>query len=215
MSALRNLSVRIRPENFSQIDAARLLEFFDLVEFISMEQIWGTDQRIRAILHVNHTLPLSKYQEVPALQIIQILKEVDGSSIIIGDLGGSFAKKLASLGGVWFTQPSEVTPEHILITLRGLKSEILDTFRILRDMSVTSEIRMFEEFNTDTDAISLAEKRSLVIETALNLGYYEFPRKCTQRDIAKELNLKQSTISEHLQKAESLIIHSWSSKKSS
>ena len=50
MSALRNLSVRIRPENFGQIDAADLLDFFELVEFISMEQIWGTDQRIRAIL---------------------------------------------------------------------------------------------------------------------------------------------------------------------
>ena len=215
MSALRNLSVRIRPENFGQVDAADLLEFFELVEFISMEQIWGTDQRIRAILHVNHTLPLSQYQEVPALQNIEILKEVHGSSIIIGDLGGKFAKKMASLQGVWFTQPSEVTPEHILITLRGLKSEVLETFRILRDMSVTSEIRMFEEFNTDISALNLAEKRRLVMETAINLGYYEFPRKSTQRDIAKALDLKQSTISEHLQKAESSIIHAWSSKKSS
>ena len=146
---------------------------------------------------------------------IEILKEVHGSSIIIGDLGGKFAKKLASLQGVWFTQPSEVTPEHILITLRGLKSEVLETFRILRDMSVTSEIRMFEEFNTDISALNLAEKRRLVMETAINLGYYEFPRKSTQRDIAKALDLKQSTISEHLQKAESSIIHAWSSKKPS
>tara|TARA_E500000331_G_scaffold205563_1_gene197168 strand:- start:713 stop:1009 length:297 start_codon:yes stop_codon:yes gene_type:complete len=92
MSALRNLSVRIRPENFGQIDAADLLDFFELVEFISMEQIWGTDQRIRAILHVNHTLPISQYQEVPALQNIEILKEVHGSSIIIGDLGGKLER---------------------------------------------------------------------------------------------------------------------------
>ena len=214
MSALRNLSVRIRPENFASIDASQLLDFFDLVEFISMENVTHPDLKIRAILHVKHTAPLSDYQEVPALHVVEILKEEEGSSIIIGELGGRFARNMGSLQGVWFTQPSEVTPEHIFITLRGLKSEILKTLQILREMSVDSELRMFEEFSTGTSSITLAEKRNLVMETALNLGYFEFPRKYTQREIATTLGLRQSTISEHLQRAESSIIHAWRSKKS-
>ena len=41
------------------------------------------------------------------------------------------------------------------------------------------------------------------------MGYYDRPRRCTQRAIADELNIKQATVSEHLQSAESAIIHAF------
>jgi predicted DNA binding protein len=41
------------------------------------------------------------------------------------------------------------------------------------------------------------------------MGYYNAPRKCRQRDIADSIGLKQGTVAEHLQIAESLIINAW------
>ena len=55
----------------------------------------------------------------------------------------------------------------------------------------------------------LPQKQRLVLETAIEMGYYSRPRRCTQRDIAKVLDIKQATVSEHLQSAESKIINSF------
>ena len=55
-----------------------------------------------------------------------------------------------------------------------------------------------------------AEIALIVGNKAVEMGYYNRPRGCTQRDIAREMNVKQATISEHLQSAESKIINSLS-----
>ena len=46
-----------------------------------------------------------------------------------------------------------------------------------------------------------------MLDKAIEMGYYERPRGCTQRDIAEVLEIKQATVSEHLQSAEANIIH--------
>ena len=56
----------------------------------------------------------------------------------------------------------------------------------------------------------LPDKQRAVLNKAVEMGYYNRPRGCTQRDIAREMNVKQATISEHLQSAESKIINSLS-----
>jgi predicted DNA binding protein len=54
----------------------------------------------------------------------------------------------------------------------------------------------------------LPQKQRIVLDKAIEMGYYSRPRGCTQRDIAEVMNLKQATVSEHLQSAESKIINS-------
>ena len=63
-------------------------------------------------------------------------------------------------------------------------------------------------------APKLPERRNMVIKTAVEQGYYDTPRKCTQKDIAELLGIKQGTVAEHLQMAESVIIKSWSDQLS-
>ena len=55
----------------------------------------------------------------------------------------------------------------------------------------------------------LPDRQRLVLDKAIELGYYDRPRRCTQRTIADALNIKQATVSEHLQSAESTIIHAF------
>jgi predicted DNA binding protein len=54
----------------------------------------------------------------------------------------------------------------------------------------------------------------VVIRTAVEEGYYNTPRRCTQKDIAEKLGIKQGTVAEHLQYAESIIINSWAEQVS-
>ena len=58
----------------------------------------------------------------------------------------------------------------------------------------------------------LPERQTVVLNKALSMGYYDRPRQCTQRDIAESLDVKQATVSEHLQSAEATIIKKFTSE---
>jgi len=53
---------------------------------------------------------------------------------------------------------------------------------------------------------SLSARQREALETAFDVGYYEVPREATRTDIADRLNCAPSTASEHLRKAERLVV---------
>ena len=52
----------------------------------------------------------------------------------------------------------------------------------------------------------LTDTQLEVIEQAIELGYYDSPRECSQTDLAEELGRAKSTVSETLHRAEGKII---------
>lgn len=52
----------------------------------------------------------------------------------------------------------------------------------------------------------LADRQREALSVALDLGYYETPRRATIADIARELGCATSTAAEHLRKAEAAVI---------
>ncbi|ELY88435.1 helix-turn-helix domain-containing protein [Natrinema altunense] len=54
----------------------------------------------------------------------------------------------------------------------------------------------------------LSPRQRDAVETALELGYYDVPRKATSEDVAEELGCATATAAEHLQKAESAVMES-------
>ncbi|MDY6765510.1 MAG: helix-turn-helix domain-containing protein, partial [Halobacteria archaeon] len=54
----------------------------------------------------------------------------------------------------------------------------------------------------------LTEKQREVLQTAYDLGYYDVPRDASTKDIAEELGVNGSTVSEHLQRAERNLLSS-------
>ncbi len=60
----------------------------------------------------------------------------------------------------------------------------------------------------DDPSTRLTNRQREVIETALEMGYYEQPREIAHEDIASELGCGVSTVTEHLHKAEDKLIRS-------
>ena len=54
----------------------------------------------------------------------------------------------------------------------------------------------------------LTDRQIKILRTALAAGYYDIPRRATQRDLAAELELSRGTIGDHLRRAEAKIIRS-------
>lgn len=54
----------------------------------------------------------------------------------------------------------------------------------------------------------LTDRQKEILRTALAAGYYDIPRRATQRDLAAELGLSRGTIGDHLRRIEAKIIQS-------
>lgn len=55
---------------------------------------------------------------------------------------------------------------------------------------------------------TLTDRQLEVFQAAVELGYYEIPRRATHEDIADQLGCAPSTVDEHLRKAESQVLSS-------
>lgn len=54
----------------------------------------------------------------------------------------------------------------------------------------------------------LTDRQKEILRAALAAGYYDIPRRATQRDLAAELGLSRGTIGDHLRRIEAKIIRS-------
>lgn len=53
---------------------------------------------------------------------------------------------------------------------------------------------------------SIPERQRVILNTALEMGYYELPRKTTLDEIADEVGVAKTTVSQHLRKAEDAFV---------
>jgi len=71
-----------------------------------------------------------------------------------------------------------------------------------------SEIRNLGDFRllyvkkSTFDGFNLSDMQETVLKAALELGYYNWPKKISAKEIARRLKLSKATVLEHLRKAE-------------
>lgn len=83
--------------------------------------------------------------------------------------------------------------------LRGLLAELPER--------VDATVERAGEFDRHPSrAATLTARQREVVATAVDLGYYEVPRTATLADVAAELDVASSTVSDHLRKAEATVM---------
>jgi len=83
--------------------------------------------------------------------------------------------------------------------LRGLLSQ-------LPDRVDTTVERVGEYDRRRGRGGALTDRQREVVATAADLGYYDVPREATLDDVASELGVASSTVSDHLRKAEAAVM---------
>jgi DNA-binding NarL/FixJ family response regulator len=127
--------------------------------------------------------------------------------VMPGEPGGSLLE-LAHEHALIIDTPIEFTPQG------GLSTTVVGTHEMLRQAveelpdGVRFSIEQVGEYSPDShDILSVLTERQLeVFRTAVELGYYEIPRRATHQDIADHLDCAPSTVDEHLRKAESRVL---------
>jgi hypothetical protein len=203
----RFMQISISIDSGSNLPGSNWISSFTNVEFITM-------------LEKSHEGLIGyfklKFDDVNVLEkdhhkmkILDIKSKNNKSALVKALLSGPVPSLFLNDMDAWWVNPSNLDSNGMTLTIRGTKEALL---RIRNDLSkivdgnLTIKIGS-ETLNRPEFTDMLNKKQRLVMDYAIKMGYYSRPRGCTQRDIALKMNIKQATVSEHLQIAESKIIN--------
>ena len=210
---LRYFQIRILHAQAKHLPGYAITKFFNKVEMVA-----GTgkvDSIPSCILKVEFDgpeLPQINDELIGSLLIDRVLEQSDGVAYLRVRTPGPIQMIVARERDCWVIPPTYLSKENGLFmtiqgTSKGLK-RVKDKLELL--IPEKMDMRISKMIVGDLIAApELPERRHLVITTAVKKGYYDTPRKCTQKDIVDMLGIKQGTVAEHLQYAEGVIINSW------
>ncbi|MWG36289.1 helix-turn-helix domain-containing protein [Halomarina oriensis] len=99
---------------------------------------------------------------------------------------------------------NHITPTHRVYTVLLFRREdlraMIDEFRQVGAVTL-GKITRFDE-----PSHQLTGRQREVVSVALELGYFEWPRRINSEQLAAELDISRATLLEHLRKAESKLI---------
>ncbi len=205
---LRYMQVGISLQAGSVLPGASLPSHFWNSEFITMigKNQDGMTCYVKFEFKDRHVLTL----EHGGLEIIEVKSETESSALVKVLLNGPIALLFCEDNEVWWVSPTSLTPNGLSLTIRGTKQGLTRIRgRISELVGNGFSVKLgAESMHSPEFRDMLPRKQRTVLDRAIAMGYYSRPRGCTQRDIAEAMDIKQATVSEHLQSAESRIINS-------
>tara|TARA_B100000683_G_scaffold65632_1_gene64449 strand:+ start:142 stop:828 length:687 start_codon:yes stop_codon:yes gene_type:complete len=209
---LRFLQIQVNLEQGKEMPAAMLMNTMDSIEFVSTVSTNGDASEYILCLKYTEPTALEEFANNEAFELSGIIEQKEGMVLTRAFAKGPVAMLVHSNPEIWLQTPTLVTSANGLFmtvhgTTKGLKKFRDDVSGLL---PTSIKIRISKDLKADWIAApQLPNRRKEVMELAVRLGYYSTPRRCTQRDLAEALGVRQGTIAEHLQSAESMIIQSW------
>ncbi|MBT7245019.1 MAG: hypothetical protein HN874_06190 [Euryarchaeota archaeon] len=144
------------------------------------------------------------------LDILEIKSLTKNSALARVILNGPIAMMFCEDNEAWWVNPTYLNQTGLSLTIRGTRAGLTRIRERLSQLVGNGfSVKLgAESMHSPEFRDMLPQKQRLVLDKAIEMGYYSRPRGCTQRDIANVMNIKQATVSEHLQSAESKIINS-------
>ena len=209
---LRYMQLDISVESAKELPGISFTNTIQYCEYISL--ISSNDLGMICLLKVGFNKPDDLYRENPAFEIIDVISKSENSALIKAQTLGPLPRLFSKNDEVWWITPTLVNQSGMKITLRGTPKGMSELRKELHKLVGNGyKIKLgSESINNPEFMEMLPEKQRAVLNKAIEMGYYTRPRGCTQRDIAREMDLKQATISEHLQTAEARIINTLTGK---
>ncbi len=215
---MRYFQILISYENAKHLPGNVITDYFNKLELVTGTGV--IDSIPNCIVKVEHDgIDIDKIKDKlkDSLIIDKILQEGDNFAYLKAKTPGPIQRMIGAEEEAWIMPPTTLSRENgFLMTIhgtpKGLK-RIKDKLELL--IPERMEMRISKLIIGDWMAApKLPNKRNLAIKTAVKMGYYDAPRTCNQNDIADALGIKQGTVAEHLQNAESIIINSWAEQTS-
>ena len=121
---------------------------------------------------------------------------------------GSLISSHIKTGGGYIVGPFEFRDGRLKITFVGNQNQTLELIRRVEEHGLSCRVvsAMDAKFSPVSPLVYLTEKQRSILTSAFKLGYYDIPRRLNSDQLAEHLNLTNSTVVEHIRKAERRIL---------
>ncbi|MGD6850798.1 MAG: helix-turn-helix domain-containing protein [Candidatus Bathyarchaeia archaeon] len=142
-------------------------------------------------------------------QVIE--KEKNGAYILLVRSGSPTLSSVLNYIGIeggYLFPPLAIEDDKIKFSFIGSGPQIKEFMEKLDAISIRYRVVLLTDanFSPISPLSQLTEKQQIVLLNAYKMGYYDIPRKVNTEEIAKKLGIVDSTVVEHLRKAEQRII---------
>jgi hypothetical protein len=137
----------------------------------------------------------------------QVLEQQKNGSYLVFMRGGPSLSSVLSAIGIesgYLFPPIGIGDGKIKISFLGGEKQVTDFMEKIDVLGIRYRVVLLTDasFSPISPLNQLTEKQQEVLIKAFKLGYYGVPRKITSEELAKKLGITDSTVVEHLRKAE-------------
>lgn len=187
----------------------RNVKSLELLYFLKQDQ-----NEFAAISEVNFKDANTKIEELLSgdyLADIQVLeRQRNGSYIVFLKSGPSLSSVLSSIGieSGYLFPPLGIADGKVKFSFLGSPQQVKAFCEGIGKIGMRYRVILLTDLNFSpiSPLNQLTEKQREVLITAYRMGYYDIPRKLNSDNVAKKLRLANSTVVEHLRKAEQRLI---------
>jgi predicted DNA binding protein len=193
-----------------ELPPVKKIKSLELLYFLRQD-----DKELAAISRVEFRDPelnIEEFTKSGLLNDVQIIeKEKKGTYILFTRTGApSLSAVLKDLGiqGGYLFPPLGIEEGKVKFSFIGSEKQIKEFMEKLDSIAIHYRVVLLADanFSPISPFSQLTEKQQEVLLISYKLGYYDIPRKITSQQIADKLKIADSTVVEHLRKAEQRII---------
>jgi len=145
--------------------------------------------------------------EYPGIDTVDLLEASGDTALVQFHTGQPLLLFSAQEAGLPLRPPVDISDGVASVWATGSPERLSAFAEQLDAFGMPFEV---ERVTPEVDPVSLlTERQREVVSTAVRLGYYETPRRCSLTGLAEALGVAQSTCSETLHRAESAIVRAF------
>lgn len=170
----------------------------------SAQSCGGLGIGVVELLSQNPGAVVREIRQYDAVRTIEVFLQEDDRALLQLEAENPILLRLLDRTGVPVQTPFVIADGRVnweLTTTQDRLSSLATTLE-RSDLEYILE-RVTDRHQFDT---ILTDRQDEVLETALEQGYYDSPRRCTQEELADHLDLAKSTCSELLHRAEERVL---------
>ena len=208
---LSRMQFIIQYQDAIQLPAGEIVNIFENLRFIRVVNVEDSSPVILFSATFMRGRKVSSLKQIPSLELRDVL-HLNGREILFSaQMSGPVAQLLVVEKEAWPIAPIIIEKEQLVLSMQGTSAGLSNFLvRIKSVIGSRFKLTVNKAYQGEwLTAPNMSPRRKKVLETAIDMGYYDHPRQCKQQDIALQLQRKQGTIAEHLLLAEGNILKAW------
>lgn len=208
---MREVQLHWRPWRLHKGDLAPMARVFSevIIEAVTCQHSDACTQLASVVLAPGHTEDdISAIALLDDVRILEAATEVGGVARVIWTNRHPLFQIDKQLDEVALQPPLTIDGSGMIATLRGTPAGVMAFLQEARAHLAPDRVSVLNApVSLPSSDADVSDRQMEIVNAAIEAGYYDIPRRVSLRELAAQLGASRSTIGEHLQRAEAVLMH--------